>query len=360
MKGGNVMIGSVGAERIDLKTIDRKKVVTEVSIGLKALSDKFKSIHGMALWSNDLLKSGEFLSGSSLHLFDLSRISDEDFLKHKPTVGDIDTQVDGSMKDPIEKFLKALPSGAKVGNMIYVGYKPSGDQFITLWNIPTLNNINVQVDLELVAFVNGKPTPWSSFSHSSAWDDIKTGIKGVFQKYLLRSFSARTARSVLIQANTPRGKDKIITKSDLAFSLKGLRVRMVPVLDSQGNQLYKNDMPVYKETDSKTAEYITDFDVLFSSFFGAKGTPTEIKQMESFNGLIGLMKKYMNKVDQKKVLDGFVNVLWEKGAQGLVRGNPQEDYQTKMAAFNIIADSLGMNDIEKYRPIIDAYYKGYK
>lgn len=359
-EGGNVMIGNVAADRIDLKSIDRKKVVKEVATGLKAISDRFKAIHGLPLWSDELLKSGEFLSGSSLHLFDLSRISDEDFLKHKPTVGDIDTQVDGTMRDPVEKFLKSVSAGQMIGNMVYVGYKPSGDQFITLWTVPSLNNINIQVDLELVAFKNGKPTPWAQFSHSSAWDDIKTGIKGVFQKYALRALQARTARDVIIQPKTSRGKEKVIRKSDLAFSLKGLRVRMTPVLDVQGNQVYKNNMPVYIETDSKTSEYITDFDVLFSSFFGVKGSPAEIKKMESFVGLIDLLKLHVNKTDQKKVLDGFVNILWEKGAQGLVRGNSQEDYQTKLVAFNIMATSLGFGDIEQYRSIVDSYYKAYR
>lgn len=357
-EGGNVVIGDTAAERIDLKTIDRKKVVSEIGKALKAISDRYASFHGMPLWGDDLFKDKGFLSGSSLHLFNTS-IPDETFVKHKPTVGDIDTQVDGNQKKQIEDFLKKLPAGEKVGNTLYVGYKPSGDQFITLWTIPSLG-ISVQVDLELVDFKDGRPTPWSTFSHGSPWEDLSMGIKGVFQKYLLRAFQARTAKDVLIRAKSPRGKDKIIRKSDLAFSLKGLRVRMTPVLDIQGNQVFKNGMPVYDEVDSATADYITDLDVLFTSFFGVKGNKAEVEQMGSFVGLVGLMKKYMSQTDQKKVLDGFANVLWEKGAQGLVRGDPRADYDTKIRAFDYITKGLGIGSIEDFDSLIKSYYSGYK
>jgi len=358
-EGGNVMIGDIAANRIELKNIDRQAVVKEVGAGLQAITKQFEAEHGLPLWNDALLKSKEFLSGSSLHLFDTRGISDEDFTKHKPTVGDIDTQVDGNMKAMIDKFLKNLPAGSKVGPLVYVGSKPSGDQIITLWTVPAFN-INVQIDLEMVDFHNGKPTPWSSFSHGSAWEDLKLGIKGVFQKYLLRAFQARTAKDVVIQPKSARGKEKVIRKSELAFSLKGLRVRMTPVLNDRGEQVFKNGMPVYTENDSATAEYITDLDVLFASFFGTKGSKAEVAMMGSFAGLVDLMSKYMNQTDQKKVLDGFANVMFEKGAQGLVRGDPRADYGTKMIAFRHIVDQLGIGKIEDYQPMIDAYYKSYK
>jgi hypothetical protein len=358
-EGGNVIIGDTAADRIELKTIDRKAVVKEIGAGLAAISKQFEAEHGLPLWSDALLKSKDFLSGSSLHLFDLRNISDEDFVKHKPTVGDIDTQVDGNMKAMIDKFLKNLPAGTKVGPLVYVGAKSSGGQFITLWTVPEFG-INVQIDMELVDFHSGKPTPWSSFSHGSAWDDLKLGIKGVFQKYILRSFQARTAKDVIIQPKSPRGKEKIIRKSELAFSLKGLRVRMTPVLNDRGEQVFKNGMPVYTENDSATAEYITDLDVLFASFFGTKGSQAEVAMMGSFAGLVDLMSKYMNKAEQKQVLDGFANVMFEKGAQGLVRGDPRADYDTKMIAFRHIVAQLGIGKIEDYQPMIDEYYKGYK
>lgn len=357
-EGGNVVIDNTAAERIDLKKLNRQKVVSEIGKALKSISDRYKTLTGFPLWGDDLFKNKSFLSGSSLHLFN-NEIPDETFIKHKPTVGDIDTQVDGNQKKQIEDFLQKLPAGEKVGNTIYVGYKPSGDQFITLWTVPELG-ISVQVDLEMVDFKDGRPTPWSAFSHGAPWEDLSVGIKGVFQKYLLRAFQARTAKDVLIRAKSSRGKDKVIRKSNLAFSLKGLRVRMTPVLDDQGNQTFKNGMPVYDEIDSAKSDYITDFDVLFTSFFGVKGSKAEVEQMSSFVGLVELMKKYMSQSDQKKVVNGFANILWEKGAQGLVRGDPRADYDTKIVAFNYITKELGIGSVDDYDSLISSYYQGYK
>lgn len=349
--------GDIEANRIDLKKLDRKLVTSEIGQALKAISDKFASLHGLPLWGDDLFKSREFLSGSSLHLFDTA-IPDETFIQHKPTVGDIDTQVDGNLKGQIDMFLKSLSAGSKVSNAVYVGFKPSGDQFITLWTIPKLG-ISVQVDLELVDYQNGKPTPWSTFSHSSPWEDLSKGIKGVFQKYVMRALQHRVARDVIIQPKTSRGKEKVIHSSDLAFSLKGIRYKIQPVLDSQGNQVIKNDMYVYQEIDSKMSEYITDLDLVFKMSFGRDPIGDDTDKMTSFVGVIELINRYFNDTEKNKILDAFVNLLWDKGAQGLVRGDSRADYDNKIKAFDYISKAFGNRQISYYQSKIDAYYKSY-
>lgn len=357
-EGGNVVIGDVPAERIDLKTIDRKKVVSEIGKALKAISDRYARAHGLPLWGDDLFKDKGFLSGSSLHLFNTA-IPDETFVKHKPTVGDIDTQVDGNQKKQIEDFLKKLPAGEKVGNTLYVGYKPSGDQFITLWTILSLG-ISVQVDLELVDFKDGKPTPWASFSHGSPWEDLSLGIKGVFQKYIFRSLQHRKAKDILILPKTSKGKEKIIHSGELAFSLKGIRYKIEPVLDEQGNHLIKNGMYVYKELDSKDSEYITDLELIFQMTFNKDPSKDDITKMASFVGVIDLIVKNFNELEQKKVLDAFANLLWEKGAQGLVRGDPRADYDTKIVAFNYFITATNVGKLDDYSALIKNYYSAYK
>ena len=355
--GGNVVLNGIAADRIDLHKLDRKQVVGEIGKALRAISNKFASIHGLPLWVDDLFKSNAFLSGSSLHLFNTADIPDETFKQHKPTVGDIDTQVDGNLKDQIETFLKALPVGEKVGNAIYAGFKPSGDQFITLWTVPSLG-ISVQVDMELVDYSNGKPTPWSQFSHSSAWDDMTQGIKGLFKIYLFRSIQHIKSKDVIIQPKTSRGKEKIIHSAELAFSLKGLRYKIKPVLDYQGNQISKNGMLVYSEIDTSESTYITDFELIFKMIFGQTASQEEIKQMNSFIGLVSLIKRYLNEDEQKKVLQGFIQLLWGKGAQGLVRGDPRSDYDTKIVALNYLTSQFGV-DID-FDDLMRQYYQVYK
>jgi len=152
-EGGNVVIGDIAAERINLKTIDRATAVKSIENSLNAINDAFQKMHGLPMWGKDVLDSLEHLSGSAKHFFDLKTISTTDFVSVKPSVGDIDTQVDGAMADLIESFL-LKSTGREFGTLKLVGYKKSGEQFITLWQSSDLG-INIQVDLELVEFSMG-------------------------------------------------------------------------------------------------------------------------------------------------------------------------------------------------------------
>lgn len=355
-EGGNVVIGDKFASRIDLSAISRTDVVKEIDSLLNQISDRFKKMYGEPLWKPELLKSKKFLSGSSIHLFDLKNITNQDFIKHKPLVGDIDTQVDESRQSKIEEFLKAAKD-IQFNGFSFVGFKKSGDQFITLWLVKKFG-INVQIDLELVKFIDGSPTAWSTFSHSSSWEDIQIGVKGAFHKLLLRAFQARSARDIIVRTKT--GKEKIINKSHLAFSLKGLRVKYSPVVDDKGTQELKNGLPVFNEIPTNESAFITDLDLLFSSFFGVLPQKGEIEKLKSFVGLTELINRYCSQEEKQKIVTGFANILWEKGAQGLVRGNPTEDFDTKKIAFNILTNLTGKGDIADYKFLIDNYYKDYK
>lgn len=358
--GGNVIINNIAADHIDLDKISRASVISDLSYGLKSVSDRFQRIFGFPIWSAELLNTREFLSGSSIHLFD-SNIPSEEFIKYKSRVGDIDTQVDITYKTFLQTFLTSIPENTRIGNMIYIGFKTSADQFITLWTIPSLQNLNVQIDFELVEFKNDIPTPWSRFSHSCSWNDIRLGIKGVFSKYLMRAFQARTAIRVIIIPKSLRGKEKIITKSQMAFSLKGLRVRMVPVLNERGCQAYKGGLPAYTEVKTTETQFITDMNFLFFTFFDVFATNQDLEKMHSFVGLVELMRKYLSIADTKKVLTGFANLLWGEDAQELVRGCKEQDFILKQTAFNYIISQLSPGCyISDYSELIEKFYEDYK
>lgn len=348
--GGNAIINGVPSHQIDLKMshISRTLLTTDIKTCLFKLSNLFYSIHGIHLWNDSI-----YFSGSSTHLFNAA-IPDDEFIFYKPVVGDIDVQLDLKLKDMIKVFFIFMVPNHRVDNMIYIGHKCSSNQIITIWkHIPT--KINIQIDFELVDFDNNKPTEWSQFSHSSSWDDLSMGIKGVFQKYIFRSLQHRKAKDILILPKTSKGKEKIIHSGELAFSLKGIRYKIEPVLDEQGNHLIKNGMYVYKELDSKDSEYITDLELIFQMTFNKDPSKDDITKMASFVGVIDLIVKNFNELEQKKVLDAFANLLWEKGAQGLVRGDPRADYDTKIVAFNYLINKLDI-DINEYYPLINKYY----
>lgn len=347
-EGGNVQIGDVAADRINLNLVSRDEIVPILYAGLSKINDSFKKSSGLLLWSQDLFKSKKFLSGSSLHFFD-NAIRTSDFRSNKPTVGDIDTQVDVNMKDMLKSWLDSNPG--KCGPLTFVGYKSSAGQYITLWNVD--NRMNIQVDFELVDFENDRPTEWAQFSHSSSWEDLKHGIKGVFQKYALRALSTKSLRDIIVLTGK-RKTPKKMTATDLAFSvINGLRYKLSPVMDALGKHTQQNGLFVYEEIPTKESTYYKQPSEIFKIFFGSEPSSTERAQFESFVGTCVLVKKYWSGADQKKFALGFANTLWGAGAQKLDRTSSEEDFSAKMAAYNHMNKALGIrkenSEIAKWR-----------
>jgi len=354
-EGGNFAVGDIEADRIDLNKISRKEIVPVLKQSLTQISIAFEKFSGFPLWSNELLKSNEYLSGSAFHFFDTSSRDDDTFKSVKPSVGDIDTQVDGTLEPKLKNFLDSL-STTKFGDLTFVGFKKSAGQFITLWT-STKFKINIQIDLELVDYHNGKPTPWSQFSHSSEWSDMEEGIKGVAHKYMLRALDAKNLKDVIVLSGKKR-VPKVIKATELAFSVQnGLRIKLAPVLDDSGNHVNENGLLVYNEIPSSESNYIKDIRVMFELFFGKIPTANEVKQFSSFVGLVDLCKKYNTQSDNHKILSGFVNTLWGKGAQSLYRDDKLKDFKEKKIMFEYIATKFN-SSIDVYQTDIDVYYKG--
>lgn len=359
-EGGNVVIGDEEATRLDLGLYNRSEAVKIINDALDKINNACESITGMPLWNKKLFKSKEFLSGSSGAFFQTNSIKDDEFVNVKSTIGDIDTQVDMNMKPIIEKFLDSI-KGKKFGDATFIGYKDSGTQSITLWKFASFNDLNIQIDLEYVAFdENGFPTAWSAFSHSSAWADMKKGIKGVAHKYLMGALDAPRFKDMIVKAKTKRGKDKRLTRSTHSFSVShGVREKMVPVTDDKGNIIYYDGLPQYKELSTKESFGNTDLAAIFNYFFGIEPSNEELEEMSSFVGVIELLKRHYSSSDNAKIVDAFANRLWGRSAQALYRGAPQLDLDEKSKALNYIAGELGVK-ASKFDNMKTAYYKNYK
>jgi hypothetical protein len=356
-EGGNVQIGDVSAERIDLSKINRDSIIVKVNRTLQMVNLQFKKKFGLPIWNKELFASKKFLSGSAFHFFNRS-ISTPEFKQYKNTVGDIDTQVDKAQEKNIETFLTSI-IGETIGYVTFVGYKKSAGQFITLWAF-SQPKINIQIDMELVDFANGSPTEWSQFSHSSDWADMKEGIKGVFQKYLMRAFTTKTLRDIIVLKGVKETLTKI-KSTDLAFSVQhGLRLKLEPVVEN-GVQKHIDGLQVYREIPSKGASYINDLKVMFEILFGSKPSSSDIDLFGSFVGGLEIAKKHFNKPELKNVIIGFAHTLWGPGGQGLYRGNPELDQREKMAAFMKMIDVFGVGyNREEIDAMRTSYYKNYK
>jgi hypothetical protein len=360
LEGGNVRLGDAEAQRIDLTKLSRKEIVPVIDKGLSEINKAFSKSTGLYLWNDSLFKSKEFLSGSAFHFFDLKKIEDEKFSKVKQSVGDIDTQVDGNLEPFVEKFLNSGIEGETFGPLTFVGYKKSAGQFITLWTLVPYD-INIQIDMELVEFdKTGKPTPWAQFSHSSAWEDMEQGIKGVAHKYLLRAMEAPNLKKVLIPAKTSRGKDKEILSSERAFSVTGgLRTKLSPIKDDSGKQIKTNDIPHYKEMSTAESPGNTDLDFIFKEWFGHSPSSDELKQFSSFTGLIDLIQKNLPKSSWKPIVTGFAYTLWGDSAQGLYRGDPDKDLNEKNVMIGVITKKLG-GSVKDFDEMKKSFYARYK
>ena len=336
-EGGNVQIGDKEAQQIDLRRINRNDIVPILNKALLAINSGYKRMFKTPLWSPELLASGEFLSGSSIHFFNLNKIPTDKFIAKKQLVGDIDTQVDINLSANVTKFLDAM-TGKTLGPATLVGYKSGNDQCITLCSFDE-PAINIQIDLEFVDYENNKPSEWSAFSHSSEWADIEAGIKGVFHKYLLRSLDAPSLRDVIILSGK-KETPKVVSSTNLAFSVThGLRTKLTPVMD--GDQQREIDgLLVYKEIPTKDSVYATNLKEIARIFFSTDLSDQEMKQFWSFIGVLGLIKQYYSSEVQAQIIMGFARILWGKGAQMLYRDDPARDMAEKTTAFTTMTKTL--------------------
>lgn len=359
LEGGNVVIDDQEAHRIDLKKFKRSEIIPLLLVGLDSISKTFEKDHGLPLWNENLFKSRNFLSGSAFHFFNLKKINDEEFVQVKSTVGDIDTQVDVNLMPMVEDFL-TKNKGKKFGTLTLIGFKKSAGQHISLWKFDKFD-INVQIDFEFVEFDSkGNPTPWAQFSHSSAWEDLKSGIKGVAHKYLMQAINAINLKEVIIRGKTSRSKDKIVKSSEKVFSVThGLRTRLKPVLDDNMNHIHVDGLPVYQELSTAESDSTTNLETIFRIYFNRTPSKQDIEEMGSFLGLIRLIKKYIDPKDHKKIIDGFAYKLWGIKAQGLYRDDKERDFHEKMIMMKNLTNNLG-GDINKYSDMIEKYYKSYK
>lgn len=354
-EGGNVVFGDEEASRIDLEKYNRAEVVDVVRTFLSEFNDAVENITGIKMWNDKLFDSNLYLSGSAFHFFDTKGIDDLSFKEVKDSVGDIDTQINVNQQSMVEKALAQMSSQSFSNNVEYINFKKSPGQFITLWKFPDFD-LNIQVDLEFVEFdKRGFPTDWAQFSHSSAWEDLEKGLKGVFHKFLLQSLDAPKFIRMIQRYKRKRG-GKVHNRSTHAFSVgRGLREKMRPVKDRDGNIVEYEGLPEYEELSTKQSPGTTDLFIIFNHFFGIHPSEEELKMMGSFVGTIELIKRHFSPSNWAKICDAFANKLFGKGAQALYREDPQRDLNEKMRAVNYITAELNV-DPDKYVELKKEYY----
>lgn len=186
LEGGNVKIGEHEAEPIKLTADTRKKSADDVRESLSSLHDSFHKETGHHLFGEDkkALNTGSAYSGSTAHF--MGPVSDKEFVAHKPNVGDIDVQVHKDHFDQLVDHLnKHKEAGTSFGPYKVLGIKKAGAEAHVLMQH---NNGSVhQFDFEKTNYQDNEPSKFDQLAHSSDWNDIKSGIKGMHHKLLLNA-----------------------------------------------------------------------------------------------------------------------------------------------------------------------------
>lgn len=359
-EGGNVSSKSPGwqglqdqeAEEIDLKIHDRDFMVGQLKKLLTAQNESFKQAYGRYIWEPKLLQSGKMFSGSSLQFFDVQSVNTQDFMNKlkKVKVGDIDTQVDQEIGDEITEWLKSV-IGQKVGNGTFLGFNSSLSSIWQLEDPP----VRVQVDYELGPYdpETKAPTEWFAYSHSSHYDDMAAGIKGVFHKYINRALTHAQQSTKYVARVLKKGVkigDDPITDSDYSFAVSsaqggGLSKKYKPYIDpNTGEPMEKNGIPVMQLLDTKDRDYIQNLDQQFQITYGRKRTEADKSLQGSFVGTIKLMNKSFSPEQNEEVARAFLDILFGRGAQMITKDDPERDRDIKFAAVDAML--LGGNGIK--------------
>ncbi len=392
------------AEKIDLTKIPRAELVKEATTVLETINKEYFTLYGKKLWNNfNVITSGKALNGSSESLFNKD-ITDDEFINHKPSVGDIDITFPYAEMGNLWHLLNSL-EGSKLSNSIsYLGHKNSNidptkannlNQINAVFKLDTPNyTTNIQIDFEASEYENDEPTDWASFSHNSDWEDIKNGYKGVMHKFILINLSRAASKMEGVKVVTATQVKKItdttfneyqdfvknkITKhlakvsikkdfinpTNLAFSVdRGMRLKFIQLHHKDGKPAEIDGNPVFAFVEPKDSKYETKLEIMFTLIFQQEPKGSDMKDFRSFVGVVKLMKKYLsNKVIGEFFINHLIHKsLFAKGAQGLERNNPKEDLNIKGAMVNKLYDTFKF--LNKYKDEVDeqinTYYKSYK
>lgn len=378
-EGGNVSVNGVAATRVDLTKVSRPVVANAVKMALVSINKLYNQKFGEALWKNEDVLNGHAFNGSSEAFFDKS-IPDDEFVSMKSALGDIDVTCPEESRANLGELLDELKGKQVTPNCKYIGSNKDGQsrekitQYNTIFQMTGLSKevptLNVQIDFELTEYENDAPTEFTKFAHSSHVDDLRAGKKGVFHKFLLGGLVGGTSNLtsddiVLFTKAATAEKPKVGTMpangiSMNAFSVdKGLRKRLIPVNDKDGNQISKDGKPVWKEQEPSESKYTTKLIDIAKHIFGEKFNPNDLPQMWSSVGLLGLMKKYCTPLQIQQAFDKMASTLFGKGSQH-INQTVEEDQAVKLPMWKAYVEAFPKVDQTKIKALFAEYYPGFE
>lgn len=350
------------AEKIPLQAITRPCFVQTITDFIEDFNDLFSQT-GEDLWDRHLIVSGTIYNGSTSFIMN-PNFNDTEVENVKPYVGDIDVVVPKEMKQQLYLFLRNLEGKDISPDVKYLGcnkpeLKPGMSQincvFQILFRIDGIGElkVNCQVDFEFADFIDGEPSEWARFGHSSNLKDAKAGIKAVHHKYLLRALIGTKYLD----------RDGVVMLNGVALD-KPARVKIFDVTLGVCDQLEtirkSEGKNIYKQLQRFQFKGETDLEEVFKLCFDIYPQDDDLDKFWSFIGLCELVKKYVPKELIAEVHERYVNLLWESAperTQELERNNPQLDLDVKLKGYEYFIQYFGLDDM--HESMISDYYVGF-
>lgn len=358
-----------------LKIVDPqgKDVHSAVSRDIKELVYVLNAKVGFWKKTNPYIENGFIFNGSSQFLMDPNKFGV--LSKYKDSFGDIDVIIPKSKLDALKSFLDGIDDNNTDWNPTtqnrlsskfhYVGrtksYASIPDQLVTLWYYDPTKQV-VQIDFEgddMFLDPQGyeKPSEWTKFSKDSPWEDLTVGIKGLAGALMLRSLARATTvlpnAVVLTPASVKKVQsgavteltDKEVTKAvqhsvPSSYTLNtggggtGIRkaYEFVKTMPYNGKMVDAYRFVEAKET--KPEDRITDVGKIFEILFGKQPSAEEKASFRSYQGLLRLMKKYLDKDKINLAIKRFTEILASEGL------SPEEYSSVQKATKDILGISI--------------------
>jgi len=384
--GGNVTATNritgkeLNPDKIPIRDITRDEFKIQVLKLFKFINSAYAKKFGSKLWKNEAnLESGYLFNGSSSFIMSPDYTSEE-IHEFKPFAGDMDVIVPKEAKENVFDLLDDFENSEILEGIFYAGSnKPSktsiGDQINCVFIIDfEIGKIKCQVDFEFLDVDQSGDddivAPFSKFGHSSSFEDLKVQIKGLFQKYIIRALVYGTSvRSDIVVVTPASTVEKYKIKSFKENELpRMMRFSVDRGLGDSYEKMYIGDKPfklngksVYRELKPQERTYQTDIKTIFSFIFNIENpSSTQLKQFESFVGIVELMKD-LDKSHIKSTIERFLELLWaSKGERGqeVELFDSAKDLEIKSIAWNYISKELNIKiNIDK---MLEEYYDSYK
>lgn len=347
-EGGNLKVGEVSAEPMMLGTKhNRSQRQGDIHDFLHSLNNAHISETGHHLFGpkGEAVDDRSAFAGSSRAFMDPS-ISDEEHNRYKKKVGDVDVMVPEQHSESLSGLLKP---GQRYGNYTIVGSKKAGSQNLVL--AKHKDGQVQQFDMEPSTYEGNRPSQWNQFSHSSEWNDVKSGLKGAMHKLMLAAMTSANGRFGITR--TKKGDIEGFMPSHRFSVDRGMREGYTQIGEEEGK-------PIHRELKPEESQYTTDVPTIYSQMFNRKPSRQDIHEFGSYQGLTKHMKQYLSPEQRSRVIDKFVSNLHRQ----MIGTGEEEDRTVK----NTALDHLRSNFPEHFTPekekeiggIQDQFYQAQK